>query len=196
MDVILGIYWQNTNFIFILVLLFPVFQNEYVPPGGVGSIKTKLATLCYNGNKSSSSSEIVRLPVPYQLPPLPYTSEGSNLQLKSCNWNGEMHFFQDLFPSRFSWSIHFCFVFPYPQMFPGRGIGDTPRKTSMGRLGLRRFSRVPKTLHLHLNKAHNLVRGTICREKIGNCLCCCNWFACMRLWCSVASNNLGGFSCS
>lgn len=40
-----------------------------------GGIKTKLATLCYNENRTAQSSEIIKLPVPYQLPPQPYTSE-------------------------------------------------------------------------------------------------------------------------
>ncbi|XP_073108399.1 tyrosyl-DNA phosphodiesterase 1 isoform X2 [Elaeis guineensis] len=38
--------------------------------------KTKLVTLCWKGNNGiDSSSEVIRLPVPYQLPPQPYTSE-------------------------------------------------------------------------------------------------------------------------
>ncbi|XP_038981850.1 tyrosyl-DNA phosphodiesterase 1 isoform X2 [Phoenix dactylifera] len=38
--------------------------------------KTKLVTLCRKGNNGiDSSSEVIRLPVPYQLPPQPYTSE-------------------------------------------------------------------------------------------------------------------------
>ncbi|KAJ3705221.1 hypothetical protein LUZ61_008926 [Rhynchospora tenuis] len=38
--------------------------------------KTQLVSLCWNkGGESNSSQEIVRLPIPYQLPPPPYTSE-------------------------------------------------------------------------------------------------------------------------
>lgn len=36
--------------------------------------KTKLVTLCWKGT-SDPSTEVIRLPVPYQLPPQPYTSE-------------------------------------------------------------------------------------------------------------------------
>ncbi|KAG8080276.1 hypothetical protein GUJ93_ZPchr0007g4553 [Zizania palustris] len=39
-------------------------------------IKTKLVTLCWEGNEEKEpSTEIVRLPVPYQLPPQPYGTE-------------------------------------------------------------------------------------------------------------------------
>ncbi|XP_068668443.1 tyrosyl-DNA phosphodiesterase 1 [Aristolochia californica] len=38
--------------------------------------KVKLVTLCWQGNGSTNSSpEVIKLPVPYQLPPLPYASE-------------------------------------------------------------------------------------------------------------------------
>ncbi|CAN6452176.1 unnamed protein product [Victoria cruziana] len=39
--------------------------------------QTELVTLCYGESNASSPSELVRLPVPYQLPPVPYTNEGS-----------------------------------------------------------------------------------------------------------------------
>ncbi|KAF3779977.1 Tyrosyl-DNA phosphodiesterase 1 [Nymphaea thermarum] len=39
-------------------------------------LRTELVTLCWEENKNvSSSSEIIRLPVPYQLPPVPYDDE-------------------------------------------------------------------------------------------------------------------------
>eukprot|EP00262_Sarcandra_glabra_P007278 TRINITY_DN19981_c0_g1_i1.p1 TRINITY_DN19981_c0_g1~~TRINITY_DN19981_c0_g1_i1.p1 ORF type:complete len:235 (+),score=35.10 TRINITY_DN19981_c0_g1_i1:32-706(+) len=38
--------------------------------------RTKLVTLCWQGNRrADSSSEVISLPVPYELPPEPYTSE-------------------------------------------------------------------------------------------------------------------------
>ncbi|KAI3863098.1 hypothetical protein MKW98_015556 [Papaver atlanticum] len=38
--------------------------------------QTKLVTLCWKGNKNThSSSEVITLPVPYELPPQPYSSE-------------------------------------------------------------------------------------------------------------------------
>uniref|UniRef100_A0A0A9GJG6 Tyrosyl-DNA phosphodiesterase 1 n=1 Tax=Arundo donax TaxID=35708 RepID=A0A0A9GJG6_ARUDO len=41
-----------------------------------GKIKTKLVTLCWKGDEETEpSTEIVRLPVPYQLPPQPYGVE-------------------------------------------------------------------------------------------------------------------------
>ncbi|KAL5730922.1 tyrosyl-DNA phosphodiesterase 1 [Ranunculus cassubicifolius] len=36
---------------------------------------TKLATLCYKGDRKTGSSEVISLPVPYELPPQPYSSE-------------------------------------------------------------------------------------------------------------------------
>ncbi|WOL15127.1 hypothetical protein Cni_G23908 [Canna indica] len=41
--------------------------------GGGG--KTRLTTLCCKGNNTTDYSEVIQLPVPYQLPPQPYTSE-------------------------------------------------------------------------------------------------------------------------
>nr|DAD23283.1 TPA_asm: hypothetical protein HUJ06_024746 [Nelumbo nucifera] len=39
-------------------------------------IRESLLTLCWQGNQSkNSSSEIILLPVPYELPPQPYSSE-------------------------------------------------------------------------------------------------------------------------
>jgi len=38
------------------------------------TIKTKLVTLCWKGDEEDPS--IVRLPVPYQLPPQPYGTQG------------------------------------------------------------------------------------------------------------------------
>ncbi|XP_073005062.1 tyrosyl-DNA phosphodiesterase 1 isoform X1 [Typha latifolia] len=41
-----------------------------------GRLKAKLVTLCWNGNKGTgSSSAVIQLPIPYQLPPQPYASE-------------------------------------------------------------------------------------------------------------------------
>ncbi|PKA57825.1 tyrosyl-DNA phosphodiesterase 1 [Apostasia shenzhenica] len=39
------------------------------------NMKTKLVTLCWNGQKTDSSSLAIPLPIPYQLPPEPYSPE-------------------------------------------------------------------------------------------------------------------------
>ncbi|KAJ0983320.1 hypothetical protein J5N97_011575 [Dioscorea zingiberensis] len=47
-----------------------------VPPPNGDDFKSKLVTLCWKGNgRTDSSTEVIQLPVPYQLPPQPYTSE-------------------------------------------------------------------------------------------------------------------------
>ncbi|KAJ0983236.1 hypothetical protein J5N97_011491 [Dioscorea zingiberensis] len=47
-----------------------------VPPANGDDFKSKLVTLCWKGNgRTDSSTEVIQLPVPYQLPPQPYTSE-------------------------------------------------------------------------------------------------------------------------
>jgi len=61
---------------FISTFIFPLIQGESKLSGNSGNIKTKLSTLCCNRNKNTQSSEVIQLPVPYQLPPQPYTSEG------------------------------------------------------------------------------------------------------------------------
>lgn len=46
--------------------------------------RTKLVTLTWQGSRNpDSSSEVTQLPVPYELPPQPYTSEGHPLYLLS-----------------------------------------------------------------------------------------------------------------
>ncbi|XP_039119814.1 tyrosyl-DNA phosphodiesterase 1 isoform X2 [Dioscorea cayenensis subsp. rotundata] len=51
-------------------------QGERVPPKNGDTFKSKLVTLCWKENgRISSSTEAVQLPVPYQLPPQPYTHE-------------------------------------------------------------------------------------------------------------------------
>jgi tyrosyl-DNA phosphodiesterase-1 len=42
------------------------------------NIKTKLVTLCWQGDEETdpSTTEVVKLPVPYQLPPRLYGAEG------------------------------------------------------------------------------------------------------------------------
>jgi hypothetical protein len=43
----------------------------------VDQLNRKLVSLCWNKEgESNSTTEIVRLPIPYQLPPPPYTSQG------------------------------------------------------------------------------------------------------------------------
>lgn len=61
---------------------FSCTENQILKQGGCKSLnntevcKTKLVTLCWKGNTGiDTSSEVIRLPVPYQLPPKPYTSE-------------------------------------------------------------------------------------------------------------------------
>lgn len=52
-------------------------KGERVPPKNGDTFKSKLVTLCWKENgRISSSTEAVQLPVPYQLPPQPYTHEG------------------------------------------------------------------------------------------------------------------------
>lgn len=48
--------------------------------------RTKLVTLSWEGNKNTKISEVITLPVPYELPPQRYSSEGyiSLLLKKSC----------------------------------------------------------------------------------------------------------------
>ncbi|KAJ0983151.1 hypothetical protein J5N97_011406 [Dioscorea zingiberensis] len=51
-----------------------------VPPANGDDFKSKLVTLCWKGNgRTDSSTEVIQLPVPYQLPPQPYTSEGTKM---------------------------------------------------------------------------------------------------------------------
>lgn len=57
-------------------------QGNSRPPKFDGSTKTKLVTLCWKGN---TSSEVIQLPVPYQLPPQPYTSE-------DVPWSWDRHY--------------------------------------------------------------------------------------------------------
>ncbi|OAY67291.1 Tyrosyl-DNA phosphodiesterase 1 [Ananas comosus] len=50
--------------------------QEIVPSTPLNEFKTKLATLCLNRSSGTdSSSQVIRLPVPFRLPPQPYTSE-------------------------------------------------------------------------------------------------------------------------
>lgn len=37
--------------------------------------KTKLVTLAWQGNRTAESAQVIQLPVPYELPPMPYSSE-------------------------------------------------------------------------------------------------------------------------
>jgi hypothetical protein len=47
--------------------------------------RTKLVTLTGQGSRNSdSSSKVTPLPLPYELPPQPYTSEGHPLSLSHC----------------------------------------------------------------------------------------------------------------
>lgn len=66
---------QNHGSVFSCTESNSVKQVEPKTAGKFGGIETKLSTLGYNGNTSIQSSEVIRLPVPYQLPPQPYTSQ-------------------------------------------------------------------------------------------------------------------------
>ncbi|KAM0952294.1 putative phosphodiesterase I [Dioscorea sansibarensis] len=51
-------------------------QGERVPPKNGDTFKSKLVTLCWKENgRVALSTEAVQLPIPYQLPPQPYTHE-------------------------------------------------------------------------------------------------------------------------
>lgn len=54
---------------------FKFLTQNNLAPGK--EIKTKLVTLCWKSDEEKEqSTEIIRLPVPYQLPPKPYGTEG------------------------------------------------------------------------------------------------------------------------
>jgi hypothetical protein len=72
-----------------LIILLSVYANISLLPSFIShtcaqdklaigkSIKTKLVTLCWQGDEEKDpSAEVVRLPVPYQLPPQLYGPEG------------------------------------------------------------------------------------------------------------------------
>lgn len=86
--------------------------------------KTKLVTLTAptRDTTHSSSEVIIQLPVPYELPPLPYSSDGGALLLSCSKWADPSY--------RFS-NIHFLL-----QMCPGLGTDDILRKMIMVKFGL------------------------------------------------------------
>ncbi|KAK8946485.1 hypothetical protein KSP39_PZI006972 [Platanthera zijinensis] len=96
------------------------------------NIKTKLVTtLCSHEKQDSSSSleAIVRLPVPYQLPPQPYSPEGdSNASIFSVLHSKSLAMLL---------SQSFLCIF---QTCLGRGIGAIRRRMCTGKLGLERIS--------------------------------------------------------
>jgi hypothetical protein len=61
-------------------------QDRIAP--GEKMIRTKLVTLGWKGDeeKERPTEEIVRLPVPYQLPPEPYRPEGLSLLSPLNKW--------------------------------------------------------------------------------------------------------------
>lgn len=66
---------QNNGSVFSCTGTSSLKQGESKLSRNSGNIETKLSTLCCNRNKNTQSSEVIQLPVPYQLPPQPYTSE-------------------------------------------------------------------------------------------------------------------------
>lgn len=91
--------------------------------------RNKLVTLNWQGNRNTdSSSEVITLPVPYELPPQPYTTQGRSLALRTFFSNIPFPFF-----------IWIFFSSPH-QMFLGHGTGDIPRKMFMVKFGRGRFS--------------------------------------------------------
>lgn len=58
------------------------FQDKCEKSDDSKSGRNKLVTLNWQGNRNTdSSSEVVALPVPYELPPQPYTAQGWSLAL-------------------------------------------------------------------------------------------------------------------
>ncbi|OVA11144.1 Tyrosyl-DNA phosphodiesterase [Macleaya cordata] len=74
--------------------------------------RTKMVTLCWQGNRNTDlSSEVITLPVPYELPPQPYTSEGQAVVLPEAT-----------------------------QMFLGHGISDITRRMFTDMFGQDNFN--------------------------------------------------------
>lgn len=104
---------------FIDKLLPSEFQDNCGSLADSEELRTTLVTLKWQGT-SDSASKVIPLPVPYELPPIPYSSEG--------------HY---LFP------IHFCLFFVACiwlllsswQMFPGLGTGAIARRMFTARFG-------------------------------------------------------------
>ncbi|KAF9588080.1 hypothetical protein IFM89_007321, partial [Coptis chinensis] len=51
-------------------------EGRCLSSGNDQECRTKLVTLCYQGSLKTDSTELIPLPLPYELPPQPYTSEG------------------------------------------------------------------------------------------------------------------------
>lgn len=84
--------------------------------------RTRLVTLNWQGNRNTdSSSEVIKLPVPYELPPQPYTAEGSPF-LNFFLFRSHISFFLFLFISSadvpWSWDRRYNKKDVYGQVWP------------------------------------------------------------------------------
>ncbi|KAL2473374.1 tyrosyl-DNA phosphodiesterase-related [Forsythia ovata] len=50
-------------------------EDKWASPRSSEVKRTKLATLAWKGNRNAESTEVIQLPVPYELPPKPYSAE-------------------------------------------------------------------------------------------------------------------------
>ena len=91
-------------------------------------------TLAWQENrKRESLSEVIQLPLPYELPPQPYGPQGQTILIPSWLRHTLFITYSDLFQSY--------------QMFPGLGIVGIPKKMSKVRFGHVKFNfMLPRTL--------------------------------------------------
>lgn len=111
------------------VSYFNHFQGKCESAKASEAKKTKLVTLSWEGNRNTESSEVITLPVPYELPPQRYSSEGYTALslIKACV------IFLTLTSS----------TFLSEQTSLGLGTGDIARKMFMAKFGQDKFNYTP-----------------------------------------------------